>query len=304
MAATCVNSAHSVSRTLRAYRVGRFDPTTRLDGNSFVRAMRTPVGPATLWCRWPSSVSTDGLTAEAFGPGAQWALDQVDELVGNRDSHVTFEAAHPVVERSLHERRDVRIGASRDLWHALIPIVLAQRITAGEATRQWHRLCRLLAERPPGPAMLTERLSLPPAPASIAALPMWTFHRLDIEVKRARTLVEIARHADALWDWAQQPPLAAAERLAGLSGVGVWTIGCALGPALGDPDAVVVGDFHLPHAVAWALAGEARATDVRMLELLDDYRGQRGRVQSAVVATMGSAPKFGPRQRIITIAAM
>lgn len=266
--------------------------------------MRTPGGPATLWCRWPSSVTADGLAAEAWGPGAEWALQQVDALIGRHDDPVEFENAHPVVARSLRERRDVRIGASGDLWHALVPIVLAQRITAREATQQWYRLCRRLAERPPGPTALTDELTLPPDPQALAALAVWDFHRMGIERHRARTLTEIASHADQLWSWAQAGSAVAAERLAELPGVGPWTIGCALGPALGEADAVVVGDFHLPHAVAWALAGEPRASDERMLELLDDYRPQRGRVQSAVVATMGAAPKFGPRKRIIAIAAM
>ena len=44
------------------------------------------------------------------------------------------------------------------------------------------------------------------------------------------------------------------------------------------PDAVSVGDFHLPNLVAFALAGEPRGDDARMLELLEPYRGQRARV--------------------------
>ena len=54
--------------------------------------------------------------------------------------------------------------------------------------------------------------------------------------------------------------------------------------ALGDADAVSVGDYHLPNQVAWALAGEARADDARMLELLEPYRGQRGRVIRLLLA--------------------
>ena len=48
--------------------------------------------------------------------------------------------------------------------------------------------------------------------------------------------------------------------------------------ALGDDDAVSVGDFHIPNLVAWALAGEPRADDARMLELLEPYRGRRALV--------------------------
>ena len=47
--------------------------------------------------------------------------------------------------------------------------------------------------------------------------------------------------------------------------------------------------------VAWTLAGEARGTDERMLELLAPYAGQRGRVQVLLEASGARAPKFGPR---------
>ena len=65
--------------------------------------------------------------------------------------------------------------------------------------------------------------------------------------------------------------------------------------AFGDPDAVSVGDFHLPNMVAWALAGEPRGTDERMLELLEPYRGQRGRVIRLLELGGFEAPRYGPR---------
>jgi 3-methyladenine DNA glycosylase/8-oxoguanine DNA glycosylase len=65
--------------------------------------------------------------------------------------------------------------------------------------------------------------------------------------------------------------------------------------ALGDPDAVSVGDFHLAHAVCWALAGEPRGTDGRMLELLAPYAGHRARVIRLVEAAGIQAPRRGPR---------
>jgi 3-methyladenine DNA glycosylase/8-oxoguanine DNA glycosylase len=65
--------------------------------------------------------------------------------------------------------------------------------------------------------------------------------------------------------------------------------------ALGDTDAVSVGDFHLKHLVTWALAREPRGTDERMLELLVPYRPHRGRVQRLLEASGIKAPAFGPR---------
>jgi hypothetical protein len=65
--------------------------------------------------------------------------------------------------------------------------------------------------------------------------------------------------------------------------------------AFGDADAVSVGDDHVPNIVAWALAGEPRGSDERMLELLEPYRPHRGRVQRLLEVSGIRAPAFGPR---------
>jgi hypothetical protein len=58
---------------------------------------------------------------------------------------------------------------------------------------------------------------------------------------------------------------------------------------------VSVGDFHIPNMVAWALAGEPRGSDERMLELLEPYRGQRARVTRILEVAGMKAPRRGPR---------
>ena len=90
-------------------------------------------------------------------------------------------------------------------------------------------------------------------------------------------------------------PDAARRLLAMIPGIGPWTTAEVLRVADGDPDAISVGDYHLPHLVAWLLAGEARADDRRMLELLEPYRGQRGRVQRLLELSGLAAPRRGPR---------
>ncbi|MGH2477622.1 MAG: DNA-3-methyladenine glycosylase 2 family protein, partial [Candidatus Limnocylindrales bacterium] len=74
-----------------------------------------------------------------------------------------------------------------------------------------------------------------------------------------------------------------------------WTAGEVGVRALGDLDAVSVGDFHLSNLVAFALTGEPRATDARMLELLEPWRGQRARVVRLLEIAGIRVPRYGPR---------
>ena len=65
-------------RTLRPLARGTGDATMRLGSGRAWHATRTPDGPATL----ALSTTGDELPAEAWGPGADRALDGVPELVG------------------------------------------------------------------------------------------------------------------------------------------------------------------------------------------------------------------------------
>ncbi len=220
-------------------------------------------------------------------------------MFGDLDRPEPFVDAHPAVLRAQHNHPALRLGASGDLYHELLPNVIGQRITGGEAIAQWHRLVRALGERAPGPH---PELRTPPAPDVLARRPAWWFHPLGIEAKRAEALRQVARHADRLWQWAELPAPECARKLALLRGIGPWTIGSATGPALGDADAVAVGDFHLKNIVTHALSGQPRGTDERMLELLEPYAGQRGRVVRLLLLDGHRAPAFGPRQRILPMA--
>ena len=65
--------------------------------------------------------------------------------------------------------------------------------------------------------------------------------------------------------------------------------------ALGDPDAVSVGDAHLSNVVAFALAGRPRGTDEEMLELLAPWAGHRARVVRLLEGAGITPPRYGPR---------
>jgi 3-methyladenine DNA glycosylase/8-oxoguanine DNA glycosylase len=127
---------------------------------------------------------------------------------------------------------------------------------------------------------------------------------VGLERRRAEVIRRVGARAAWLEAAVALPPVEAAARLMVVSGVGPWTAAETVRAALGDPDAVSVGDFHIPHTVSWALAGEARADDARMLELLEPYRGQRARVVRLLELAGITAPRYGPRLRPRSIAAM
>ena len=141
-------------------------------------------------------------------------------------------------------------------------------------------------------------------PEVLAGLPYHAFHPLGLERRRAELVRAVCREAARLerlgeaaaGPGALEPARAAAyAALRAFPGIGPWTAAEVGLRALGDPDAVSVGDFHLPNMVAWALAGEPRGTDERMLELLEPYRGQRGRVLRLLELAGAKAPRYGPR---------
>ena len=82
--------------------------------------------------------------------------------------------------------------------------------------------------------------------------------------------------------------------------MGAWTAAEVMKVALGDPDAVSVGDYNLPNQVAWVLAGEPRADDERMFALLEPYRGQRARA-IRLIEFGRRPPRYGPRRPVRAI---
>ena len=286
-----MRSAAPGAPTLGAFQYGRHDPTTVVTTTMFARATWTPDGPGTLVIRWNAGHQD----TKGFGPGGDWMVHQAPAMCGADDLGHRFADAHPVVLAAQRDH-DVRFGASRTLYHELLPTVLGQRITAGEALRQWRDLVRELGVAAPGPI---EGLMLPPDPEALAAKPTWWFHPLGIEVKRAATLRELGRRFDKLQAWSQLPASAAAPKLALLPGIGEWTIGVVGGTAFGDADAVAVGDFHLKNLVVHAFTGRPRGTDEEMLDLLAPYAPHRGRVIRLLQLAGHAAPKFGPRREVL-----
>jgi 3-methyladenine DNA glycosylase/8-oxoguanine DNA glycosylase len=280
--------------TLGPLRRGARDPTMRVDRDgAWWRATRTPQGPAT------ARYAADGDTVQvaAWGPGAEWCLDAAPELLGARDSLAGF---HPdgLVAELHHRLPGLRIPRSRAVFEALLPSILEQKVTGREARDGYRAIVRAWGEPAPGPLPLL----LQPAPAALATTPYWEFHPLGVERKRTATILLAASRARRVEETVAMAPADAHRRLQALPGVGPWTSAEVAIVALGDADAVSVGDFHLPHLVSWAFLGEPRGTDEQMLELLEPFAGHRGRVLRLLSRSVRGPGRRGPRAAVRSFA--
>ena len=240
------------------------------------------------------------MEVEAWGPGAAWTLETAPDLLGIHDDPSGFHPPHPSVAR-LHRRlRGMRLGRSLAVVETIVPTIVEQKVTSIEAHKSWRQLVGAYGEPAPGGL----GLRLPPDPAVLADLPYHAFHPFGIERKRADVIRGACSYAARLEETVSLPPEEARRRLLALTGVGPWTVANVETTAYGNPDAVVVGDYHLPHLVSWVLAGEARSTDARMIELLEPYAGHRARAVRLIAAGGDRPPRRHPHRRLRSIAAI
>jgi 3-methyladenine DNA glycosylase/8-oxoguanine DNA glycosylase len=274
----------NLALTLGPIAHGRGDPTIRFEVDGIWRATRTPAGAATLRLR----AVEGGVEVAAWGLGATVAVDGAADLIGANDDPGAFVPHHRLLTDLVHRFPGLRLPRTNRPFEALLPAICEQKVAGVEARAAFRGIIAAHGEAAPGPG----GLRLAPAAATLAALPYFAFHRFGLERRRA----DLIRHAAQLAPRIEHAPTAEAyARLSAVPGIGPWTLAEVGRIAFGDPDAVSVGDYHLPNVVAYALAREPRADDARMLELLEPYRGQRGRVQRLLEAAGIQAPRYGPR---------
>jgi 3-methyladenine DNA glycosylase/8-oxoguanine DNA glycosylase len=260
----------NLRQTLGHARMGNGDPCLQIVDDAVWRATLTPHGPATERVR----VLADGaVEVLAWGPGADWLLERAPRLCGALDNPREFQPDQPLLQRLVHYHPGLRIGRNEAVFETALFVALEQRVATREAWHNWRLLVRALGEPAPGPL---SGLRAPPSPERIARTPYDVFHRVAVVAHRLDETVGL-------------PLDVAYRRLQSIDGVGRWTAARVAMIALGDPDAVAVGDLHLPDLVSAALAGERRGSDARMLELLEPYRGHRARVIRLLLAGAGRA---------------
>jgi 3-methyladenine DNA glycosylase/8-oxoguanine DNA glycosylase len=278
---------------------GRHDPCVRVTRDEVWRATDTVDGPATLHL---SRLGDDEVAARAWGPGASCALDDVPMLIGADDDPPSLAGVHPLVDELERTLPGLRLGRTGAVMESLVPTVLEQKVIGVEAKRSHVAMVRAAGRRAPSAGATSPALLLPPEPNWLVQTPSWTFHRWGVERKRARTIQIAASYAHRFRSVASGGD-DVRRRLSALPGVGPWTVNTVATIALGDPDAVEVGDYWLKHIVSNALTGEPRGTDERMLELLEPWRGQRGRVCRLLRFGGPVLPRYGPRLALRNLAA-
>jgi 3-methyladenine DNA glycosylase/8-oxoguanine DNA glycosylase len=289
----------------RVVKYGRHDPCALVGTDGLWWAALTPDGPGTLRLRW-----RPGLDADAWGDGAQWMLARVPGLVGALDDPSALVTDHPLVSALQQRHPHHRIGRTDELLSAGVQAILGQRVTTIEARQSWAEIVRTYGEAAPGPTIGADArpswLRVPPTAERLAGLPGWAFHRFGVERKRADTIrrycAELPRlHRDCDHDRSDGGEQFH-RRFRSITGLGIWSEAETKVVALGDPDALQVGDYHACHIVTHAFTGAWRGTDELMVELLAPFAGQRRRVVALLGAAGLGPERRAPRQRINPIA--
>jgi 3-methyladenine DNA glycosylase/8-oxoguanine DNA glycosylase len=265
---------------------GRMDPVARRTGpQEWWVTGRWDTGSATLLLRRAGPE----IAMHAWGRAAPEALDRAPGILGDADDPAGF-APEPdtVIEAQwrIHQQH-WRVPATRLVFATALQAVLEQKVTGIESRRAWFRLCRDYGEAAPGPA--PEGMRVAPDRHAVAGVPSWWWRRAGVDHARAATALLLTRHP-----WPADDPRVG-SRLRTLPGVGPWTVAEVAFRALGDADAVSVGDYHLANLVGYALSGRPRSTDEEMLELLAPYAGHRYRAIRMIELSGLRPPRFGPR---------
>ncbi|MER6073391.1 DNA-3-methyladenine glycosylase 2 family protein [Streptomyces sp. NPDC001817] len=275
--------------SLESLRRGRDDPTHRVETDGALwRTALTPSGPVTYRIR---QQRLDDLHIDAWGAGAAELVDRIRTELGADDRPDLFRPRHPALRAARRRLPGLRVPCTGRLFEAIVPAIIEQRVIGPDAAASFGRLVRAHGEQAPGPAPAGMRV--PPAPEVWRTLPSWEWRRAGVDLQRSRTVVRTARHAARL-DRAAGDPARAYELMAKLPGIGTWTAAQVGHRALGDADALPLGDYHLGRMTGMALLGRPLADD-EIEEFYEPFRPHRYRVLRLIELDARLAPRHAPR---------
>lgn len=279
-----VDGPASPVHTLTPHRRGPGDPTFQIVDGDIWRTSLQRTGPVTARL---TRAAVDTVECQAWGDGAEEFVENLPALLGADDDAGGFRPEHPVIAEAWRRVPHLRLGRTGRVLEALIPAAIEQRVQGVEAFRSWRLLVARFGTPAPGPAPECMRVS--PDAQTWRSIPSWEYHRANVDPGRMRTIVGCAQRADAL---ERQTDRAA---FTVLPGVGVWTAAETAQRALGDADALSVGDYHLASTIGWTLLGHPIDDDA-MVELLEPLRPHRYRaVRLLELSRLAQLPRRGPR---------
>jgi 3-methyladenine DNA glycosylase/8-oxoguanine DNA glycosylase len=260
-------------------RRGPGDPCFQIDDGAIWRTSLLGSGSVTARI---SRAAANAVDCTAWGDGADEFLDGLPAMLGADDDPWDFAPVNPIVVDAHRRVPYLRLGRTGQVLEALIPAVLEQRVQGKDAFRAWRLLVTKFGTPAPGPA--PARMRVPPSAEVWRYIPSWEFHRANVDPGRARTVVGCAQRASSLQRLTSRPAEQARDALMSLPGVGIWTAAETAQRAFGDPDALSVGDYHVPKMIGWTLLGRP-VDDAEMVELLEPMRPHRHRVVRLLVAS-------------------
>jgi 3-methyladenine DNA glycosylase/8-oxoguanine DNA glycosylase len=231
----------------------------------------------------------------AWGPGAEWVIAGVPELLGEGDDWSGLDVSgNPFLADSLRRNPGLRLLRTRQVFEMMLAAILEQKVTGKQARQSWRALLGKYGSPAPGPA--PEGMRVFPTAETWRRVPSWEWHRAGVGPERAAAAVRAAVVAASLERTVEQGRGGpAVERaLRSIPGVGVWTAAETMQRAHGDPDSPSVGDYHLPAMVGLALVGRP-VDDDGMLELLAPWAGHRQRIMRLIETSGFVKPRRGPR---------
>ena len=169
--AILLDGPFDLRRTLSPLVRGNGDRTVRVGASEAWWTTRTADGPATLHL----SVANGALTAEAWGAGAELAIERAGRLVGvesgRQPTSTLATVDHGLIAGLARRLPGVRTLRTEAVFDALVAAIVEQKVTGTEAHRVWHGLVRTYGEPAPGPAA-DLGLRLLPAPGDPRAAPL------------------------------------------------------------------------------------------------------------------------------------
>lgn len=278
---------YDLAKTLWLAGMGHRDPTLRLTDTTAQIAYHTPEGPVSV------TASREHATAKvtAVGPGTEWIEPRLSCLFGLQDRPKEFQPGGKLGEL-VRTTPGIHLPKLPVVFHRLVQIVLQQLVSWSDAVHGWRQIVDRFGTKSP-----CGELRLPPTAKQLSTLGYYDIVGCNVMPKQARLILHLAREAKRIERLAERDVAALETYLLSIRGIGPWTVQHLLGSSLGFADAVLTGDFGLPHSVAYFLVGKERSDDEEMLRLLEPYAGHRFRVINHLWQSGLYAPRRGPRMQ-------